>query len=91
MLRLKGMFIEAGRQPGWRDAATECYNQSITMAHQQEALAWELRSATNLAALSAGSALHEQAKQRLLSIYGRFREGFETTDLRKARNLLQAV
>lgn len=109
MLRLKGSYIEAGRSmgqspgqsPGWAAAAAECYRQSITMAHQQAALAWELRSATNLAALwseadaradaDADVALRDQALAQLALIYGRFSEGFDTKDLRKARSVLQAT
>ncbi|HSI49489.1 MAG TPA: winged helix-turn-helix domain-containing protein [Ideonella sp.] len=91
MLRLKGTFIEAGKQIGWAEAAAECYSQSITMAHEQGALAWELRSATNLAALWADAGLREQARDMLWSIYQRFSEGFETTDLRRARSRLETM
>ena len=91
MLRLKGTFVEAGKQAGWRNAAADCYTQSITMAHEQGALAWELRSATNLAALQVDSESHEQTMEMLSSIYHRFSEGFETTDLRRARSLLKKI
>ena len=105
MLRLKGTYIEAGRRPGWAAAAAGCYRESITMAHQQAALAWELRSATNLAALwsdadarvdagadaDADVVLRDQALAQLALIYGRFSEGFDTKDLRKARSVLQVT
>ncbi|GAA0747859.1 helix-turn-helix transcriptional regulator [Ideonella azotifigens] len=91
MLRLKGTFIEAGRQAGWADAAAECYLQSINMAHAQGALAWELRSATNLAALWADSGSRGRGKDMLSSIYRQFNEGFETKDLRNARRILEAM
>lgn len=89
MLMMKGNFIRAGGREGWFDQAEDCYRQSIEMARRHGSLTWELRSATQLASLcrevGGGNA---GAEEMLSSANGRFKEGFWTADLRRARALL---
>jgi predicted ATPase len=52
---------------------------------------WELRSATSLARLKVKQGRGDEARQILGPVYERFTEGFETTDLRAARALLESL
>jgi predicted ATPase len=58
------------------------------MARQQGALALELRAALSISQLLVTQSRHDEARRILVSVYYRFTEGFNTPDLKKARNLL---
>jgi predicted ATPase/DNA-binding winged helix-turn-helix (wHTH) protein len=88
LLRIKAQILAA--MPGQdRSLAMDCLNEALTVAHEQSALALELRSATTLAQLLAESGQREQARYVLTLVYDRFTEGFETMDLRIARQTLE--
>jgi predicted ATPase/DNA-binding winged helix-turn-helix (wHTH) protein len=87
LLRIKGQILAAMPQPD-RTAAADCLMQSLAVAREQSALAWELRSATALARLLSENGQRDQARDTLAPVYGRFTEGFETADLRIARRLI---
>jgi predicted ATPase len=65
--------------------------QSLAVAREQSALAWELRSATALARLLSENGRRDQARDTLAPVYDRFTEGFETADLRIARQLIHEL
>jgi predicted ATPase/DNA-binding winged helix-turn-helix (wHTH) protein len=90
-LRLKGELL---RTEGSGTAAREAenlYRQAMNGARRQNALAWELRSATSLAELCVDLGRHEEAAELLESVLLRFTEGFETADLRKACHLISRL
>jgi predicted ATPase len=58
------------------------------LARRQGALAWELRTATSAAELLISQARAAEAPDILAPIYERFTEGFETGDIRAARETL---
>ena len=62
--------------------------RSLACARRQSAMAWELRTTMTLAKLRVRQGRHEEAHQLLYSIYGQFTEGFETGDLKAAKQLL---
>jgi predicted ATPase len=62
--------------------------RSLESARQQSALGWELRTATTLARLLSGQGRRTEAHDLLAGTYGRFTEGFGTSDLKTARRLL---
>jgi predicted ATPase len=89
LLRIRGEAL-------LRDAATEsmsaaegCFFGAIALAREQEALFWELRAALSLARMRAKQNRPDEGKRILASVYERFTEGFETTDLLSARDLLE--
>jgi predicted ATPase/DNA-binding winged helix-turn-helix (wHTH) protein len=88
LLRIKGQILATMRRANWT-SATDCLMQSLAVAKEQSALAWELRSATALARLLAENGQRDQARNTLASVYDRFTEGFETADLRIARHLIR--
>ena len=69
-------------------AAEACFNQASKMANEQHALFWVLRIALSLARLRITQGRDGEAKQILAPVYGRFTDGYETTDLRAARIML---
>jgi predicted ATPase len=73
------------------DEAEACFMQSVELSRRQAALAWELRTAVDLAALWTPERRPESARRLLAPVYDRFTEGFETADLRAAERLLATL
>lgn len=69
-------------------AAEDCLMRALTVARRQSALAWERRIAMTLARLRARQGRGDEAREWLVSLDGRFSEGFETSDLKAAKQLL---
>lgn len=78
----------------WRDAtgavpaAETKLLRALEIARGQSALSWELRCATSLARLWGRHGRAAEARDLLAATYGKFTEGFGTTDLVQARNLM---
>jgi predicted ATPase len=60
------------------------------IAHRQGAMWLELRSAMSLIRLRRQTGDTEAARRTLVDLVAKLTEGFETTDLREARGLLEA-
>ena len=88
LLRVKAQILAAMAQYG-RDAAKNCLAEALAVARAQSALALELRVTIALARLLAEGGQRDQAHHDLALVYGRFTEGFETADLRTARQLMK--
>jgi predicted ATPase len=91
LLRIKGEILVREGAPGAAAAAEGCFAQSLDWARRQDALAWELRTATSLARLRRDEGRIAEAHALLESVYRRFEEGFDTNDLKSARNLLDGL
>ena len=61
------------------------------MAVGQAAKGWELRATTSVARLWQAQGKPGPARDVLAPIYGWFTEGFDTPDLREARELLDEL
>jgi predicted ATPase len=72
-------------------AATHCFEQAIAVARERQTKSWELRAATSLARLWAGQGERQKAHDLLAPIHGWFTEGFDTTDLKDAKALLDEL
>jgi DNA-binding winged helix-turn-helix (wHTH) protein/predicted ATPase len=88
--RLRGERVTRSRQGG-REKAEACFEESIAIARSQGALSLELRGALSLARLHRDRGQHAAARAVILPTYKRFEEGFDTPDLREARDLLDLV
>jgi len=69
-------------------AAEDCFLQALDVARRQGALSWELSAATSLARLWRDRGRIKEARELLTPVYDRFTEGFETTDLKAAKRLI---
>jgi predicted ATPase len=65
--------------------------RALAEARRQGALAWELRTAMTLCRLRVKQGRRQEGRELLSSVYARFTEGFETRDLKVARELLEAL
>jgi predicted ATPase/DNA-binding winged helix-turn-helix (wHTH) protein len=86
LLRIKSLIFAAKND---RESAIGCLTEAIKIARTQSALAWELRSAVDLARLLSEGGQRDQARHSLALVYDRFTEGFQTADLKVARALLE--
>ena len=88
MARLE--LVGAGRKPSRKAqlAAEQSLLKAIETAQKQKAKSFELRAAIDLARLWRERGQKAQAHQLLSNIYGWFREGFETSDLRESKALI---
>jgi predicted ATPase len=91
LLRTKGELLLLQDAPGAAAAAEGQFRQALDWARRQGALSWELRTASSLARLWRDQHRDGEARELLGSVYGRFTEGFATTDLREARSLLEQL
>jgi predicted ATPase len=90
LLRIKAQVLVSAPHNN-RSSSMDCLTESLTVARRQSALALELRSATALARLLSESGQRDQARRTLALVYDRFTEGFRTTDLRIARQLIKEL
>ncbi len=65
--------------------------RSLEVAREQRARSWELRTAMTLSTLFADTARTAQARDLLVPVYAWFQEGFDSPDLRRARDLLKKL
>jgi predicted ATPase len=86
LLRIKSLVFVAQND---RESAISCLTEAIEVARTQSALAFELRSAIDLARLLSDGEQRDQARHSLALVYDRFTEGFQTADLKMARGLLE--
>ena len=72
-------------------AAEGCFRRSLELAREQGARAWELRVAVSLARFHREQGRFQAARDTLSPVYHQFTEGFSTSDLREARQLLEEL
>jgi predicted ATPase len=68
--------------------AQNYFEHSLSVARAQQAKSWELRAAMSLARLQIDQGRRQTARDLLAPVYDWFTEGFDTSDLRKAKALL---
>jgi predicted ATPase/DNA-binding winged helix-turn-helix (wHTH) protein len=91
LLRIKGELVLSEGGPDAAEAAEDHFRQALDWARRQGALSWELRAATSLARLWRDQNRTRAAREFLAPVYDRFTEGFETTDLKAAKLLLDGL
>jgi predicted ATPase/class 3 adenylate cyclase len=87
---LKGEAVLA-RHSSVTAEAEKCFRKAIEVALGQSAKWWELRATVNLARLLAKQGRRDEARVMLAEIYNWFTEGFDTADLRDAKELLEEL
>ena len=74
-----------------KSKAKKEFRRARTVAREQNAISLELRTAMSLVRLWAERGKAREAHDVLSSVYGKFTEGFDTTDLKEAAILLEAT
>jgi DNA-binding winged helix-turn-helix (wHTH) protein/predicted ATPase len=92
LYRIKGELLLTRRDGESADAseAEACFHESIKIAQQQKAKAYELRTWMSLSRLYQNQNEHKESRNVLRQIYDSFTEGFDTPDLLEAKALLDA-
>jgi predicted ATPase len=80
------------KSSGTSAAKAETYfERALAIARKQQAKSWELRAAMSMARLWRDQGKPDEARDLLAPVYGWFIEGFDTLDLKEAKNLLDAL
>ena len=67
------------------------FERALCVAREQKARSWELRAAMGRARLWRDQGKRQLAHDLLAPVYGWFTEGFDTLDLKQARNFLEEL
>jgi class 3 adenylate cyclase/predicted ATPase len=90
VLRLQGEVITELPKPGLVQGEV-CLRNAVEVTRAQKAKGWELRAATSLARLWRNQGRQREARDYLDPVYGWFTEGFDTLDLKEAKELLDEI
>ncbi|QDW37858.1 hypothetical protein FFI89_012260 [Bradyrhizobium sp. KBS0727] len=86
LLRIRGELALSGNEG--LAVCRAYFLRAIEMSDRQGSLSWRLRAATSLAIAEKSLGRKEAAWRTLQATYMKFREGFETSDLRLAKQVL---
>ena len=87
---VKGELLLA-QNPSDVAEAEQCFRTAIEIARRQSARSAELRATTSLARLLDEQGKRVEARAMLADIYNWFTEGFDTSDLKDAKELLDEL
>jgi tetratricopeptide (TPR) repeat protein len=73
------------------EEAQNALKRALRVARRQHAKAYELRAATGLARMWGNQGRRAEASDLLAPVYGWFTEGFDTADLKEAKELLDEL
>jgi TOMM system kinase/cyclase fusion protein len=88
--RWKGEIL-ATLSPDGAGPPEACFETALAIAREQGARSLELRAAMSLARLRQRQGKNDDAHSLLAPVYEWFTEGFDTADLRDAKELLEAL
>jgi class 3 adenylate cyclase/predicted ATPase len=88
--RIKGELLMV-QAPADEQRAEACFQSALKVARGQSAKSLELRAAMTLSRLWQKQGKQTQARQLLAGVYGWFTEGFDTSDLKAAKALLEEL
>ena len=79
------------KSPERATKAEAYFGQALIIARAQQARSWELRAALSMARLLSAQGEPDKATDLLAPAYGWFTEGFDTSDLKEAKALLDTL
>jgi predicted ATPase len=85
--RLKGELLLRQNNSSAAEAR-RCFERAVEIAGKQSAKSFELRATTGLARLLDQQGRRDEARTKLAAVYNWFTEGFDTPDLKHAKQLL---
>jgi tetratricopeptide (TPR) repeat protein len=86
LIRIKGELLI--NDPRRLPAAESCFREALTIATEQGARFWELRSTISFARLRIAQSRKAEAAGALENVCSQFAEGADIADMRVARNLI---
>jgi len=89
LLRIKGLTLQALGEP--ETIVEENFRQALELSGKQSARTFELRAASDLARLWLKQGKTNEAYDLMKSVYDWFTEGFDSVDLKEARELLEKL
>jgi class 3 adenylate cyclase/predicted ATPase len=89
--RLQGVITYAHRGPEAAGETEACYMRSLAACRNQEALAWELRTAVSLARLWSDLGKRQHAADLLAPVCGKFKQGLDTSDVKDAIQMMSEL
>jgi tetratricopeptide (TPR) repeat protein len=90
LYRIRGELIQI-EDPAHPHEAERLFRTAIDTASRRQARSFELRATTSLARLLAKQGKRDKARTMLAEIYNWFTEGFDTPDLKDAKDLLDEL
>ncbi len=90
LLRIRGTILMSVQQADLSQV-DGLFQRSLELARTQHALAWELRTAKSFAELRLMQGRQAEAWGLLAPVFNRFTEGFESSDLKAAKSLLDRL
>jgi predicted ATPase len=90
LYRIRGELLLLQEERG-EEGAEAVFRRALEIAGHKEAKSLELRAAISLSKLWYKQGKKEEARNMLSEIYGFFTEGFDTHDLKEAKNLLRTL
>jgi predicted ATPase/DNA-binding winged helix-turn-helix (wHTH) protein len=91
VLRAQGVNLLRRHGLEMAGQAEDLFRTSMELAQRQDALAWEMRTATSMGRLWRDQGRRREATDIVNGVLGKFTEGFGTADLLAARILLQEL
>jgi predicted ATPase len=88
--RIKGEVL-LRRSASSQIEAETCFHTAIDLSHDQRAKSLELRATMSMGGLWQKQGKRGEAREMLQEIYGWFTEGFDTADLKDAKELLKGL
>ena len=87
--RLRGVFLNSLASPA--EEVERALRTAVQIAEEQGAYLLKLRAAMSLARLWRDQGKISEARELLAPVYGWFKEGFDTRDLKEAKALLEEL
>jgi len=89
LFRIKGLTLQAVGKP---EAIVEkCFKKALELSREQSAKIFELRAAGDMAKLWQKQGKTNEAYELLEGVYDWFTEGFDSVDLKEAREILNEL
>jgi predicted ATPase len=88
IVRKHGEHVLLGGGTDALERAEAEFRRAMDIARRQGALSWELRAASSMARAWIGQGRFSEARELVVPVYERFREGLDTADLKAARAII---
>ena len=89
LFRIKGLTLQALGKPD--NVVEKCFTKALVLSREQAAKTFELRAAGALARLWHDQGRTDEAYSLLKEVYDWFTEGFDSVDLKEAREILELL